>query len=98
MRTSTEGFISPVPQAVCVEMLNKRVAELERELAEAREVCAWTEDEYGNCEFKGSCGNYTIWEDPPYEIGVKFCSYCGHPIKYQKRKSQEAEGGRDETR
>lgn len=42
--------------------------------------CTWKEDEERNwwCD----CDNtFCIYEGSPYEIGMKFCCYCGKPLK-----------------
>lgn len=74
--------------------LERKLAAKDKELAEEREAeqspCIWIEDYLEAGQFKCGCGGYTMWDDDPREIGVKFCGFCGHPIKYQKQTSQEA--------
>lgn len=67
-----------------------RIKELERELKEAREQidvllkvageCTWKEDDEGNWDT--TCGEAFQFNDgTPSENSMKYCCYCGKPLK-----------------
>ena len=42
--------------------------------------CVWTEDEDGN--YETDCGQmFCFIEGGPTDNGMKFCCYCGKPLK-----------------
>lgn len=64
-----------------MELAPDWLIELHARLAELQKPCVWTYDEY-HCKWDTACGNaYLVIWDTPAENGMKFCPYCGHPIK-----------------
>jgi len=51
-----------------------------RELGKEKGVCIWHQDEDG--DWHTGCDNiYIILAGTPKENGMKFCCYCGNPLR-----------------
>jgi hypothetical protein len=46
------------------------------------DICVWTQTEEEHTRWEASCGKVFIIEDgTPEENEMKFCTFCGKPIK-----------------
>lgn len=71
--------------------LEERVIFLERENEELKKEspCTWSFDSEGEY-YDTMCGQaYTIIAGTPKDNGMKYCTYCGHPIVEIKTDTKE---------
>ena len=53
----------------------------------AVERCVWTEDTWYGEVFDTDCGEKWVFEtDGPKQNGMKFCCYCGKPLKEKRER------------
>ena len=57
--------------------------ELRQQLAEVAQSCTWSQDGFGEDHYDTSCGRRFSLENgaSPLENHMRFCCYCGHPLK-----------------
>jgi hypothetical protein len=54
------------------------------------EVCFWEADEPDSDMFRTTCGEYFVLNEcGPKENGMKFCCFCGKPIKEEPATIEE---------
>lgn len=65
--------------------LAREVLRLADEVAALRATVTWRQLDYedGDTWECLGCGTQSIWEDAPEECDVKYCSYCGHPVRFE---------------
>jgi hypothetical protein len=64
----------------------KEIDALAMQLRVLQSPVTWSQQDYedGDTWRCSGCGTKSVWEYTPEESGLKFCSFCGHPVEFEK--------------